>query len=128
LYLKAFGPALRQAPRYNGDVPIYEYEPLDHDCLMCDGRIEVLQGVNDSPLQYCPYCGLPVRRVISSASIRIAKPVSAEQAAKRGMTTFRRLEKGRYEKVAGEGPNLIVQTGDPRELEAAAEDPDNEIV
>jgi hypothetical protein len=95
---------------------------------MCDGRIEVMQGVNDAPLKYCPYCGLPVRRVISKASIKISKSVSAEQAARRGMTTFRRLEHGKYEKVAGEGPDMIVKTGDAKEIEAAKEDPANEVL
>ena len=120
--------APRHARRYNGGVPIYEYEPADHDCLMCDGRIEVLQGINDPPLAYCPYCGLPVRRVISKASIKVAKGTAPDQAAKRGLTTFRKLEKGRYEKVAGEGPEMIMRTGDRRELEAAAEDPSNEVL
>jgi putative FmdB family regulatory protein len=114
--------------RYNGKVPIYEYEPADHDCLMCDGRIEVMQGINDAALEYCPYCGLPVRRVISRASIQIAKGLPPDAAAKRGFTTFRKLERGRYEKVAGEGPEMIVKTSDQQELEAAAKDPHNEIV
>ena len=95
---------------------------------MCEGRIEVIQGVKDPPLAYCPYCGLPVKRVISRANIQISKGVSPDLAARRGMTTFRKLETGRYEKVAGEGPAMIVRTGDKRELEAAAEDPNNEVL
>jgi putative FmdB family regulatory protein len=114
--------------RYNGSVPIYEYEPADHDCLMCEGRIEVIQGVNDPPLQYCPYCGLPVRKLISRANIQIGKVVSPDRAVRHGLTTFRKLETGRYEKVAGAGPGMIVRTGDRRELEAAAEDPSNEVL
>lgn len=114
--------------RYNGSVPIYEYEPADHDCLMCEGRIEVLQGVKDPPLDYCPYCGLPVRRTISKANIQVAKGVSPDLAARRGLTTFRKLETGKYEKVAGDGPGMIVRTSDPKEIEAATEDPDNEVV
>ena len=28
-------------------MPIYEYEPDDRDCLMCDGRVAVIQGSNE---------------------------------------------------------------------------------
>lgn len=82
-------------------MPIYEYEPDDRDCLMCEGRVEVLQGIEESALAYCPYCGLGVRRVISRASIKVEKGMSAEAAAKKGFTTFRRAGKGTWERVAG---------------------------
>src|SRR5687767_14437924 len=81
------------------EVPIYEYEPADHDCLMCDGRVAVIQGKDEEPLQYCPHCGLEVRRVISKASFKMSKG-SFDDAAKRGFTTFKRSEKGVWEKVA----------------------------
>lgn len=82
-------------------VPVYEYEPDDRDCLMCEGRVEVLQGLEDEPLRYCPYCGLEVRRVISRASIQVRKGTDPESAAKKGFTTFRRGGKGVWERVAG---------------------------
>lgn len=84
-------------------MPIYEYEPLDRDCLMCSGRVEVIQGISDPPLVYCPYCGLGVKRVISKASIAVSKRVDPEKAAERGFSTFRRVGKGAWEKVAGPG-------------------------
>lgn len=84
-------------------MPIYEYEPLDRDCLMCSGRVEVIQGISDPPLVYCPYCGLGVKRVISKASIAVSKKVDPEKAAERGFSTFRRVGKGAWEKVAGPG-------------------------
>lgn len=84
-------------------MPIYEYEPDDRECLMCEGRVEVLQAIDENPLRYCPYCGLEVRRVISKASIRVDKTPSAEVAAKKGFTTFRRAGRGVWEKVAGPG-------------------------
>jgi putative FmdB family regulatory protein len=88
-------------------MPIYEYEPEDRDCLMCEGRIAILQSVDDESARYCPHCGLEISRVISKASIRLAKDVSAEQAAKMGFTTYRKLESGVFEKVGGEGDETL---------------------
>lgn len=98
-----FSRTVGTAPRrHNGNgMPIYEYEPVDRDCLMCEGRIEVIQGVRDKPFVHCPYCGLEVRRVISKASIAISKKKTPDQAAQRGFSTFRRASKGVWEKVAG---------------------------
>ncbi|MBT8419450.1 MAG: zinc ribbon domain-containing protein [Gammaproteobacteria bacterium] len=48
-------------------MPIYEYE-----CSQCAHRIEVLQKINDLPLQDCPACNKPsLRRLISAASFRL---------------------------------------------------------
>lgn len=82
-------------------MPIYEYEPVDRNCLMCEGRVEILQNLGDPPLTICPYCGLEIRRVVSRASIQVAKAIDPEAAAKRGFSTFRRSGKGTWEKVAG---------------------------
>lgn len=100
-------------------MPIYEYEPTEHDCLMCPNRIEVLQGLDESPLEYCPGCGLPVKRVISRATFaRHATKVDFEAAARRGFTTFRRSGAGTWEKVAGDGVDAIV--GSPEDQAAVA--------
>lgn len=92
-------------------MPIYEYEPADHDCLMCSGRVAVIQAVDDEPLTYCPDCGLEVRRVISKASFKLSKG-NFDDAAKKGFTTFRKSEKGVWEKVAGEGVDGIIAVPD----------------
>jgi putative FmdB family regulatory protein len=94
-------------------MPIYEYEPTEHDCLICTGRVEALQGINDPALEFCPTCGMPVRRVISKASIAVGKSVDADKAAKKGFTTFRRAEKGVYEKIGGDGPEMIQAPPEP---------------
>jgi len=100
-------------------MPIYEYEPTEHDCLMCDGRIQVLQALDDPALAYCPTCGLPVKRVISKVSIaRHSGKVDYDKAARRGFTTFRRAEQGKWERIAGEGVDAIV--GDPADAAAIA--------
>jgi len=98
-------------------MPVYEYEPKDHDCLMCDGRVSVIQGVNEEPLSYCPQCGLDVRRVISRAQFKVAGgEVAMDKAGKRGFTTFRRAEKGVWEKVDGVGPDIMA--GTPEDIAA----------
>jgi putative FmdB family regulatory protein len=69
---------------------------------MCEGRVEVLQAIEDEALKYCPSCGLEVRRVISNVSISIRRGGSdPESAAKKGFTTFRRGGKGVWERIAG---------------------------
>jgi putative FmdB family regulatory protein len=89
-------------------VPIYEYEPEDRECLICEGRTEVMQGINDEALKFCPTCGLEVRRVVSRATFQLRRGVPSDKAADRGFTTFKRVEKGKWEKVGGEGPDMIV--------------------
>ena len=89
-------------------MPVYEYEPVDRDCLMCDGKVAVIQGVQESPLEYCPWCGLDVIRVISRASIKITGRDVIQAAGNRGFTTFKRSEKGVWEKVTGEGPDYLI--------------------
>ena len=89
-------------------MPIYEYEPLDGDCLRCNGRVEVLQGVDEDPCAYCPFCGQEVRRLISKPSMKVASGLTPEKAAERGFTTFRRSGFGTWEKIAGEGVDAIV--------------------
>lgn len=91
-------------------MPIYEYEPDDRECLMCEGRIQVIQSIGEEVLKFCPDCGLEVKRVISGATFKIARPSGADRAAGKGLTTFRRVEKGKWEKVAGQGVDMIVNT------------------
>jgi putative FmdB family regulatory protein len=88
-------------------MPVYEYEPLDHDCLICSGRVEVLQGINDEPCEFCPTCGLTVRRVVSRASFALKRGTDPEKAATRGFTTYKKAQKGAYEKIAGDGPDAL---------------------
>lgn len=91
-------------------MPIYEYEPDDRDCLMCEGRIEVIQEISEEPLKYCPQCGLEVCRVVSRASFKISRSSGADKAAERGFSTWKRAEKGKWEKVAGPGADMIVNS------------------
>jgi len=95
-------------------VPIYEYEPDGHECFICSGRVEAIQAIGDEPLRFCPTCGLEVRKVVSKAAIKIARPSGAQRAADKGFTTWKRAEKGTWEKVAGGGVDYMV--GDPSDV------------
>lgn len=109
-------------------MPIYEYEPEDRDCLICEGRTEVMQGINDDPLKYCPTCGLEVRRVVSRVSFQLGREMNPEKASAKGFTTFKRVEKGKWEKVGGEGPDMIVGTAEDMKAVEAESKPPRKVV
>ncbi len=90
-------------------MPVYEYEPDDRECLICPGRVEVLQAASEKPCQYCPICGLGVRRVVSQASFSTRTVIEADKASDLGFTTYRKAEKGIYERIAGEGPEKLTK-------------------
>jgi putative FmdB family regulatory protein len=46
-------------------MPLYEYE-----CQADGSRFEVIQKFSDPPVETCPNCGGPVRRLISSPAIQ----------------------------------------------------------
>ena len=47
-------------------MPLYEYQ-----CEQCDHRFEVIQkSFTDPPVQTCPKCGGPVRKLMSSPAIQ----------------------------------------------------------
>ena len=80
---------------------------------MCDGRVAAIQGINDEPLKYCPDCGLDVRRVVSRFSSQVSRGNPIEKGDKRGFSTFRKMESGKWEKIAGtEGPDTFERPAD----------------
>lgn len=48
-------------------MPIYEYESIDpgEACGKCKVRFERFQGIAEPPLQNCPSCGKPVKKLMS---------------------------------------------------------------
>jgi putative FmdB family regulatory protein len=44
-------------------MPTYEYK-----CAECDHYLEEFQGINDAPLQTCPVCGGPLKRILSGGA------------------------------------------------------------
>ena len=46
-------------------MPLYEYE-----CESCRHRFERIQKFSDPPIETCPVCGGPVRKLLSSPAIQ----------------------------------------------------------
>ena len=90
-------------------MPIYEYQACGQDCCdYCKSTFDVMQKLADEPLKFCPQCHKPVQRKISRPNItRSAPSLSQENIEKHGLTQFKKVEKGVYEKTAGKGPDYI---------------------
>ncbi len=73
-------------------MPLYEYQ-----CESCGSRFERIQKFSDLPVQACPSCGGPVRKLLSSPAIQFkgsgwyitdyAKKPSAEATDKKPTAT-----------------------------------------
>lgn len=94
---------------YNHCMPIYEYQASgSNSCPNCKDAFDVMQKLNDAPLKLCPECHNPVNRKISRPNLaRPAPSLSEKNIEKHGLTQFRKVEKGVYEKTAGKGPDFI---------------------
>lgn len=90
-------------------MPIYEYIAENEGCEHCTPGFEVLQRLSDSVLQYCPICTRPIVRRISAPAISVGGSHHLREShfAKHGFTQYKRVEKGKYEKTAGQGPDTI---------------------
>ncbi len=82
-------------------MPIYEYELADGgDCKMCGGHFELRRPLDRPPLESCPLCKRPVRKVVSQISTpRLTGPVSMVDAKKAGFTVLEKRDKGVYERL-----------------------------
>ena len=109
-------------------MPVYEYEPDDRDCLMCEGRIDVIQGIHEDSLKYCPWCGLEVKRVVSRATFKIFGASPEDKSSRKGFTTFRRAEKGVWEKISGEGPDVLAGTKEDAAAVEAEKAPRKQVI
>jgi len=47
-------------------MPVYEYE-----CDKCEKVFEVQQRISDAPLEKCPECKAPVRKLVSMSSFQL---------------------------------------------------------
>ena len=63
---------------------------------------EIMQSIDEEALTACPECGNAVERVLSGATSIRSERIDAEKLARNGMTTYKRVGKGAYEKVAGD--------------------------
>lgn len=82
-----------------GDMPNYEYELCDGKCVACGGRFTLRRPMSAPPLENCPACRKPVRKVIGGFSTpTLTRPVSISDAKKAGFTVLKRVNKGEYER------------------------------
>jgi putative FmdB family regulatory protein len=90
-------------------MPIYEYQACGPDsCDHCEAAFDVMQKMSDDPLRFCPECHQPVQRKISRPNLASPAPsLSKENIERHGLTQFKKVEKGVYEKTAGKGPDFI---------------------
>jgi len=99
-------------------MPFYEYRAADaadagasepSGCRHCREGFTVLEKLSADPLDACPGCGGPVRRVISAPQVVSGKAHMhrADNIEKHGFTQYKKIGKGVYEKTAGKGPGII---------------------
>lgn len=83
-------------------MPIYEYISSDPErgCRVCRKGFELRRPVQRPPLEVCPLCRVPVKKVIARVNTpRLSKPLSVSDAKAAGFTILQRRDKGVYEKL-----------------------------
>ncbi len=75
-------------------MPIYEYQAIDPQkgCSKCRDRFEVLQKVNDLPLNRCPSCGGKIRKIISWCRAAIVESSEESLKVERKIQEYEREE------------------------------------
>ena len=94
-------------------MPIYEYVILNNDGSEGE-TFEVLQKIADAPLKKHPQSGKPVRRIMSSPSVKkqysggpIKGDTSNKNLERLGFTKYQKSKAGTYEKILGDGPDIV---------------------
>ncbi len=86
---------------------VYEYEHLTSACTW--GVVfEYTQSIHDLPLDTCPNCGTPIRKLISRTNV--SAPKSNAELRDLGFTKLVRRDNGVYE-------NVTRRSGDARYME-----------
>ncbi len=93
-------------------MPIYEYVILNDDGSEGD-TFEVLQKISEPTLKKHPTTGQKVMRILSAFSARkpAGGPITGDTSTKNldrlGFTKYQKTKTGTYEKLCGDGPDLI---------------------
>ena len=94
-------------------MPLYEYVILNNDGSEGE-TFEVLQKIADPPLKKHPQSGKPVKRIMSSPSVKkqysggpIKGDISNKNLEKLGFTKYQKSKTGTYEKILGDGPDIV---------------------
>lgn len=84
-------------------MPLYEYiakEP-ESGCRICSKGFEIRRPVTRPPMETCPLCRTPVKKLISRniSTPKISGPMSVVDAKKAGFTVLEKRDEGVYEKL-----------------------------
>ncbi len=90
-------------------MPTYEYAPVTLGCSDCAPSFEIVQKLAEDALTHCPTCKQPIRRVISASAVISGSSHLLREShfSKHGFTQYKKVETGKYEKTAGDGPDTI---------------------
>ena len=93
------------------DMPLYEYEHTEQPCPI--GRVfEICQSLKERPLNKCPKCGQPIKKLISL--VGLSMPKSNSELRDLGFTKLVKRDDGIYENVtARNGDNRYMERGKP---------------
>jgi len=89
-------------------MPLYEYAPVTTPgCALCCYGFERTQPLDEAPLTQCPACGQDVRRVLGAPAVISGQRhvLDERNIARHGFSQYRRVGKGHYEKITGQGPD-----------------------
>lgn len=77
-------------------MPLYEYEHTSDFCKL-GKQFEVRQSIHEKPLETCPECHAPVKRLISL--VGISSPKTNSELRDLGFTKLVKRDDGIYENV-----------------------------
>lgn len=84
-------------------MPLYEYiaESQEDCCRVCARGFEIRRPLSRPPLERCPLCSKPVRKLLSKniSQPKLTAPLSVTDAKKSGFTVLERRDEGVYEKL-----------------------------
>ncbi len=99
-------------------MPLYEYVIVHEDGSQGE-TFEVLQRISDPPLKKHPQTGQKVQRIMAAPSVKkkysggpIRGDTSDKNLDRLGFTKYQKSKAGTYEKVLGDGPDLIKRGAD----------------
>jgi predicted nucleic acid-binding Zn ribbon protein len=94
-------------------MPLYEYVIFNDDGSEA-GTLEVLQRISDPPLKKHPETGQKVQRIMAAPSVKkkysggpIRGDTSNKNLERLGFTKYQKSKTGTYEKILGDGPDLV---------------------
>ncbi len=77
-------------------MPLYEYELCEGSCVVCSGKFTLNRPLSAPPLEKCPACKKPVRKIISKFNTLRGNELTRAKNA--GFTVLKKVDKGKYER------------------------------